>query len=261
MNFFQSQDDARRKARSLILMFILAVIAIVAAVNLVITALIINMGDEAGTATLPDFNWIMNNLSLVGAISLSTIGFISLSSLYKIASLSSGGGNVARSLGGVLITAESTDPLRRRLYNVVEEMAIASGIPMPEVYVLEQESGINAFAAGFTTGDAAVTVTRGTLEMLSRDELQGVIGHEFSHILNGDMRLSTRLMGLLFGILVIGLIGRAVLNSTRYGAIRSDNSRRDNTAAIYLAGLGLFLIGYIGVFFRSADQSGGIPAT
>jgi len=249
MNFFQSQDNARQKTRSLILMFILAVIAIVVAVNLVITALIINIGDEAGVAALPDLNWIMNNLSLVTGISLSTIGFISLSSLYKIASLSSGGGKVARSLGATLISADNKDPLRRRLYNVVEEMAIASGIPMPEVYVLEQEPGINAFAAGFTTGDAAVTVTRGTLENLSRDELQGVIGHEFSHILNGDMRLSTRLMGFLFGILVIGLIGRAVLNSTRYGAIRSDNSRRDNTAAIYLAGLGLFLIGYIGVFF------------
>ncbi|MDO9269906.1 MAG: M48 family metallopeptidase [Methylobacter sp.] len=249
MNFFQSQDDARRKTRSLIVMFMLAVIAIVAAVNLVIAALIINSGDETVTATLPDFHWIINNLSLVAGISLSTIGFISLSSLYKIASLSSGGGKVARSLGGTLITAESKDPLRRRLYNVVEEMAIASGIPMPEVYVLEQEPGINAFAAGFTTGDAAVTVTRGTLETLTRDELQGVIGHEFSHVLNGDMRLSTRLMGLLFGILVIGLIGRAVLNSARYGTIRSDNSRRDSTAAIYLAGLGLFLIGYIGVFF------------
>ncbi len=249
MNFFQSQDDARRKTRSLILMFMLAVIAIVAAVNLVITALIINVGDDAEAATLPDFNWIMNNLPLVASISLATIGFISLSSLYKIASLSSGGGKVARSLGGTLITAESKDPLRRRLYNVVEEMAIASGIPMPEVYVLEQESAINAFAAGFTTGDAAVTVTRGTLETLTRDELQGVIGHEFSHILNGDMRLNTRLMGFLFGILVIGLIGRAVLNSARYGNIRSDNSRRDGAAAIYLAGLGLFLIGYIGVFF------------
>jgi len=117
--------------------------------------------------------------------------------------LSSGGGAVARSLGGTLITAGSSDSLRRRLYNVVEEMAIASGIPMPEVYVLEQESAINAFAAGFTASDAAVTVTRGTLETLSRDELQGVIGHEFSHILNGDMRLNTRLMGFLFGILVI----------------------------------------------------------
>ncbi|MFZ2406070.1 MAG: M48 family metallopeptidase [Methylobacter sp.] len=249
MNFFQSQDDARRKTRSLILMFILAVIAIVAAVNLVITGLIINLGGESGGSTIPDLNWIINNLPLVAGISLATIGFISLSSLYKIASLSSGGGNVARSLGGTLITAESKDPLRRRLYNVVEEMAIASGIPMPEVYVLEQESAINAFAAGFTASDAAVTVTRGTLETLSRDELQGVIGHEFSHILNGDMRLNTRLMGFLFGILVIGLIGRAVLNSARYGTIRSDNSRRDNAGAVYLAGLGLFLIGYIGVFF------------
>lgn len=249
MNFFQSQDEARRKTRTLILMFVLAVIAIVAAVNLVITALVINAGDETVAATLPDFDWIMSHLSLVGGISLVTIGFISLSSLYKIASLSSGGGKVARSLGATLITAETGDPLRRRLYNVVEEMAIASGIPMPEVYVLEREAGINAFAAGFTTGDAAVTVTRGALETLSRDELQGVIGHEFSHILNGDMRLNTRLMGFLFGILVIGLIGRAVLNSARYGTIRSDNSRRDGAGAIYLAGLALFLIGYIGVFF------------
>jgi len=190
MNFFQSQDDARRRTRFLILMFMLAVIAIVVAVNLVITALIINSGDEAVGVTFPDFNWIMNNLSLVAGISLATIGFISLSSFYKIALLSSGGGKVARSLGGTLITAEINDPLRRRLYNVVEEMAIASGIPMPEVYVLEKESGINAFTAGFTTSDAAVTVTRGTLETLSRDELQGVIGHEFSHILNGDMRLT-----------------------------------------------------------------------
>lgn len=249
MNFFQSQEDARRKTRTLILMFVLAVLAIVAAVNLVITALVINAGDETAATTLPDFDWIMSHLPLVGGISLVTIGFISLSSLYKIASLSSGGGKVARSLGATLITAETKDPLRRRLYNVVEEMAIASGIPMPEVYVLEREAGINAFAAGFTTGDAAVTVTRGTLETLSRDELQGVIGHEFSHILNGDMRLNTRLMGVLFGILVIGLIGRAVLNSARYGAVRSDNSRRDGTGAIYLAGLALFLIGYIGVFF------------
>jgi len=256
MNFFQSQDDARRKTRSLILMFMLAVIAIVAAVNLVITALIINVGDEGGEAILPDLNWLIENRSLVAVISLATIGFISLSSLYKIASLSSGGGKVARSLGGTLITAESKDPLRRRLYNVVEEMAIASGIPMPEVYVLEQESCINAFAAGFTASDAAVTVTRGALETLSRDELQGVIGHEFSHILNGDMRLNTRLMGFLFGILVIGLIGRAVLNSARYGSVRSGDSRRDGTAAIYLAGLGLFLIGYIGVFFGQLIKAG-----
>jgi Zn-dependent protease with chaperone function len=250
MNFFQSQDEARRKTRYLILMFMLAVIAIVIAANLVITALIINLGDEAVGVTFPDINWIMNNLPLIASISLATIGFISLCSLYKIASLSSGGGKVARSLGGTLITAEINDPLRRRLYNVVEEMAIASGIPVPEVYVLEKESGINAFAAGFTPSDAAVTVTRGTLETLTRDELQGVIGHEFSHILNGDMRLNMRLMGFLFGILVVGLIGRVVLNSARFSSIRSNNSRRsDGAGAIFLAGLGLFLIGSIGVFF------------
>ena len=250
MNFFQSQDNAHRKTRFLILMFVLAVIAIVAAVNLVITTLIIYLGDKTAGATLPDVDWMMTHLPLLAGITFATIGFISLSSLYKIASLSAGGGKVARSLGGTLVTAETTDPLRRRLYNVVEEMAIASAIPMPEVYILEQEPGINAFAAGFTTSDAAVTVTRGTLETLSRDELQGVIGHEFSHILNGDMRLNTRLMGFLFGILSIGLIGKAVLNSARFGTVRSDSRRSNNGAgAIYLAGLALFLIGYIGIFF------------
>ncbi len=249
MNFFESQDLARRKTRFLILMFMLAVLAIVASVNLVITTLIFNSTEEA-TGTIPDLTWLVNNQALLVSISLVTIALISLSSLYKIVSLSSGGGKVARSLGGTLITAETKDPLRRRLYNVVEEMAIASSIPMPEVYVLEHESGINAFAAGFSGSDAAITVTRGALEMLSRDELQGVIGHEFSHILNGDMRLNMRLMGFLFGILFIGLIGRTVLNSARYSTFRSSSSRKsDGIAAVYIAGLALFLIGYIGVFF------------
>src|SRR5690606_38353886 len=113
-------------------------------------------------------------------------------------------------------------PLRRRLRNVVEEMAIASGVPVPEIYVLEQETGINAFAAGFTPGDAAIAVTRGTLEILSRDELQGVIAHEFSHILNGDMRLNIRMMGVLFGIMVLGLLGRLIVRGGYRGRIVSS---------------------------------------
>jgi Zn-dependent protease with chaperone function len=141
---------------------------------------------------------------------------IGLASLFKIGSLRSGGAAVAQSLGGTLVPAETTNPHHRRLRNVVEEIAIASGVPVPEIYVLEQESGINAFAAGYTPSDAAVAVTRGALDRLNRDELQGVIAHEFSHILNGDMRLNIRLMGLLFGILVIGLIGRKILEHMRH---------------------------------------------
>jgi len=146
--------------------------------------------------------------------------------------------------GGTLVAPDTVDPLRRRLRNVVEEMAIASGVPVPEIYVLEAESGINAFAAGFAPGDAAVAVTRGTLESLDRDELQGVIAHEFSHILNGDMRLNIRLMGVLFGIMVLGLIGRTVLRSgSRVGRMSSRRSR--GQPVVLLIGLGLTIIGWI----------------
>jgi len=161
---------------------------------------------------------------------------------------SSGGGRVATDMGGTLVPADVQDPLRRRLRNVVEEMAIASGVPVPEIYVLEEESSINAFAAGYTPSDAAVAVTRGTLELLDRNELQGVIAHEFSHILNGDMRLNIRLMGVLFGIMVVGLIGRLIVRGGYHRSIVS--SRRDRGAPVALAiGLGLIIIGGIGVFF------------
>src|SRR4029453_6344797 len=114
--------------------------------------------------------------------------------------------------------------------NVVEEMAIASGVPAPEVYVLEQESGINAFAAGHTPANAAVTVTQGALDRLNRDQLQGVIGHEFSHILNGDMRLNVQLMGWVFGLFVVGLIGRLIFSF-------SPRDRRNNKNALVVLGL------------------------
>ena len=140
--------------------------------------------------------------------------------------LSGGGGVVARSLGGVRVSADTTDPLQRRLLNVVEEMSIASGVPMPEVYLLEQEAGINAFAAGHNPANAAIAVTRGTLTTLNRAELQGVIAHEFSHILNGDMRLNIRLMGLLFGLLVIALIARTVLRLAPRGGSEQERRRR-----------------------------------
>src|SRR5262249_44103719 len=141
-----------------------------------------------------------------GAALVSTLvvmGVLGLASLYKTLELRGGGGAVARSLGGVLVPQDTTDLKHKRLLNVVAEMAIASGVPMPQVYVLEQEPAINAFAAGHTPANAAVTVTQGALERLNRDQLQGVIGHEFSHILNGDMRLNVQLMGWVFGLFVI----------------------------------------------------------
>ena len=170
---------------------------------------------------------VQNWPTLAGAAVVS-IAFILLASLFKMASLRAGGGQVARQLGGTLVDSTTGDPLKRRLYNVVEEIALASGVPVPEIYVLEQEAGINAFAAGFTPADAAVAVTRGALEKLNRNELQGVIAHEFSHILNGDMRINIRLMGALFGILLLALIGRRVLIHSSF----AGRSSRDKNGAL-----------------------------
>jgi Zn-dependent protease with chaperone function len=165
-------------------------------------------------------------------------------SLYRAATVASGGGQVARMLGATAVTGEGTDPLLRRLVNVVEEIALASGMPVPEIYVLEQEAGINAFAAGLTHANAAITVTRGALERLDRAELQGVIAHEFSHILNGDMRLNQQLIGMSFGILVLSLAGRWLLRSARY--TRRGRNSGGVTAALAI-GAALLVIGSLGV--------------
>src|SRR5690606_817234 len=147
------------------------------------------------------WTWAMHHPGTVVLVLLLLGAFIGGASLLRMTQLREGGGYVARSLGGVRVERNAVDPRRRMLSNVVEEMAIASGVPMPEVYVLEKEDGINAFAAGHTPADAAVAVTRGALQRLNREQLQAVIAHEFSHILNGDMRLSIRLIGLNFGLM------------------------------------------------------------
>ncbi len=201
MNFFAAQDQARRSTRRLVLAYSIATIVIVIGVTAIVgTALF--LGSQTTMGYTPG-DFIRDRASLLASVAVLTTLFILGSSLYKTSVLSAGGGQVATSMGGTLVSADVQDPLRRRLRNVVEEMAIASGVPVPEIYVLEEEQGINAFAAGFSTSDAAIAVTRGTLEILSRDELQGVVAHEFSHILNGDMKLNVRLMGVLFGIMVL----------------------------------------------------------
>ncbi len=160
---------------------------------------------------------------------------------------------MAEQLGGTRVGADTTDPLKRRLRNVVEEMAIASGVPVPQVYVLEREAGINAFAAGYSPANAAIAVTRGALVNLNRDELQGVIAHEFSHVLNGDMRLSTRLIGLLFGLTVIAMIARTILRlAPRGGGGRKGGG---GILVIFLAALVVLALGWIGLFFGRLIQA------
>lgn len=232
MNFFEHQANARRASARLVVLFALAVIGIVAAVDL------------AAWLVVP--SWRM--LALASGVTLTVI---LLGSLYRIASLGGGGESVAQQMGGTPVPADTTDLSLRRLRNVVEEIAIASGVPVPKLYVLEDEAGINAFAAGFSASDAVVAVTRGALDRLNRDELQGVIAHEFSHILNGDMRLNVRLIGVLFGILMIGLIGRKVLQYGRFGGGRNKNG-----GALLIAALVAMVVGYIGLFFGRMIKAG-----
>ncbi|MCG6984868.1 MAG: M48 family metallopeptidase [Thiocapsa sp.] len=240
MNFFEHQDRARRRTRLLVLLFVLAVISIILVVDLVALVYLRLRSDP--TAPLLTQASLGAHLPVLVWVSALTAGFIGLASLFRILTLRGGGGAVARGLGGVLVGANTTDPQLQRLRNVVEEMAIAAGVPVPEIYVLEQEEGINAFAAGYSPADAAVAVTGGALRTLSRSELQGVAAHEFSHILNGDMRLNIRLIGILFGILVLALIGRLMLS------VRHARTSRSAGALVAIA-LALIATGYIGLFF------------
>ncbi len=243
MDFFEHQEQARRKSGLLVFYFILAVVGIIVSIYAVVVAVAFFGGDQKGPL---DF-WQPE--LFVGA-AIGTGGIILLGSGYKTLQLSAGGSAVAKELGGRKLDVNTTDFHERRLLNVVEEMAIASGVPVPEVYVMDDESSINAFAAGKSTSDAVIGVTRGCMKLLTRDELQGVIAHEFSHILNGDMRLNMRLIGLLFGILFIAMIGQMLLRGAANGARYSRSKESGGGALAGLAiGLAVMLIGYVGLFF------------
>ena len=241
--FFEQQERARKRTLYLLFLFFLAVFGIVVGIYLVIA--VVFASREDGVPWDPElFLWI----------ACGTVAFIGLASLIRILDLRKGGAAVAGMLGGRLVSRNTQDLAEKRLLNVVDEMSIASGISVPDVYVLDDETGINAFAAGYNVENAVVAVTRGALEKLDRDELQGVVAHEFSHILNGDMRLNIRLIGILFGILAVAAVGRMLLSV----AFRVPAGRRDKKGthpAIILLGLALLIIGYIGVFIGRLIQA------
>jgi len=248
MDFFARQDKARKKTKLLVFYFVVAVAALIVA--LYFASLVIFTGVQSHYhhyGEQPQF--ALWNPQLFLGVALGTLAVILIGSGYKTMALAAGGSVVSEMMGARLVNPNATDPDERKLLNVVEEMAIASGVPVPQVYVMDEEDGINAFAAGHNPGDATVTVTRGCMKILSRDELQGVIGHEFSHILNGDMRLNLRLMGIIFGILCLAIIGRVLLQTARGGG----RGRGQNP--LPLLGLVLLLIGYIGVFFGRLIQA------
>jgi Zn-dependent protease with chaperone function len=233
-NFFQQQDSARRKTLQLAVYFVLAILILIALVYGLLVALSIYGGAEP-------VSWWQPDLLLLAAPGVGLV--VGGASAFKVAQLSSGGQAVALMLGGEEVPGTTTDAREKRLLHVVEEMALAAGVPVPPVYVLA-EPGINAFAAGYAPGDAVVAVSQGCLNYLTRDELQGVVAHEFSHILNGDMRLNIRLIGLIFGIMALSIMGRMLMFTSGRSSGRSDSR-----GGLMLLGLGVFVLGLVGAFF------------
>jgi Zn-dependent protease with chaperone function len=245
MDFFGHQERAHAATRKLVALFVCAVLAIIGCIYAAATTVLVvaNHGSSWQPAVLI-------------LVTLGTLLIVGGAMAFKTAQLRSGGGKVAELLGGRLIPPETTDPQERMLRNLVEEMAIASGVPVPQIFVLDNEEGINAFAAGWSPADAAVAVTRGCLERFDRDELQGVIAHEFSHVFHGDMRLNIRLMGVLFGIVCIATIGRILVQVVGRSGGRSSNSKNGGgVAGIVLFGVALIVIGYLGVLFARLIQA------
>ncbi len=256
MNFFQHQDQARKRTGLLVTLLIAAVVVLIALTVFAIGFFLFWLQGNStsmGAVNYQSTSFTSHMLSLVQSpialwVSLGVITVVGLGSLFKWSQLGGGGKRVAESLGGRLIDPSSRDALERKVLNVVEEMAIASGNPVPPVYILEDES-INAFAAGLHRRDAVIGVTRGTVKFLSRDELQGVIAHEFSHIHNGDMRLNMKLIAILHGILMIGLAGQLLARSSGSYRRGYTSSRRRGSGQQLGLGLALMAIGYGGTFF------------
>ncbi|MDF4973439.1 M48 family metallopeptidase [Vibrio parahaemolyticus] len=244
MDFFHHQDTARQRTGLLVMLFTLAVLAITGLVSVISIGIYFYFTGEPFT-TQSIISYCL--LSFVGVLLV-----VSISSFIRLSELNANGGRgVAESIGGKLISTDTSNAKHRQLLNVVEEMSIASGIPVPPVYVMTEEHGINAFAAGMSIDDAVIGVTQGALDAFSRDELQGVIAHEFSHILNGDMRLNTRLIGALFGITCIAHFGHLILdnsNSTRHVS-RSSSDSNKGFAVIILIAIVCLVLGWLGTVF------------
>ncbi|WP_421844429.1 M48 family metallopeptidase [Marinobacter algicola] len=248
--FFQRQASARRNTGLLVVLFLAAMVIITLLVCLV--GYLVTRSEYTGLAFT---DWLLSRHGLYTAIAV--VALIGIGSLIRWADLSGGGERVAKMVGARAIDPVTRDTDERRLRNIVEEMSIASGISVPDLYVMDHETGINAFVAGYTPGEAVMVVTHGALTQLTRDELQGVVGHEFSHVLNGDMRLNVRLIAILAGILMIGQIGAFLLRTSFHRSHVSSHSSRDRRgqAVFGLVGLALLVIGYVGVFFGRLIQS------
>ncbi|MGH1486828.1 MAG: M48 family metalloprotease [Cellvibrionaceae bacterium] len=253
MNFFEHQEQARKQTGRLLALFITALAGLVLLTAFLFASIAYvfglytaqSEGYESGQS-LWQIAAVVFDWQYLGSISLAVLAIVGLAALFRISQLKLGGQSIAEQMGGRLINVNPRTASERQLLNIVEEMSIASGSPVPSVYIID-EPGINAFAAGYQPADAVIGVTQGAIDRLNRHELQGVIAHEFSHIFNGDMRLNLRLIGLIYGIMVIAIAGRYLLEGGRY-------SNKDRRAAISI-GLVLMLLGYLGIFFGNIIKS------
>ena len=253
MDFFASQELARKNTRRLIVLYLLSILGLIAGIYFLLVFIgfgFVAYGESRAGKELAPGNfatWL--RVDMLGYVAAAVSSIIGAGSLFKVASLRGGGESVASLLGGRRLQPNSTRVNERRILNVVEEMALAAGTPVPPVYVLDDEPGINAFAAGYTIDDAVIGLNQGTIDTLNRDELQGVVAHEFSHILNGDMRMSIRMIGILHGIQLIALIGYSCLRSMGSRRHSSSNDSAKGVPVILILGLGLIVVGWIGMLF------------
>lgn len=258
MNFFDQQEKLKRKTAILVFYFILAILLIILAFDAVIVWGILGTNDPnliSSFGGTPDYTYggsqntwpLFLNVGLM--IAPIIIAIILLGSFFRMRSLKAGGIAVAEMAGATPIDPNTQDRLEKRFLNVVEEMSIASGVPVPKLYIMKKEQGINAFVAGLKPEDTVMVVTQGALEQLNRDELQGVVGHEYSHVLNTDMQLSVRLIGIIAGLLLISQLGYYILNMTRFRSASNEEQR--SVPLMIVAGMGLYILGYIGLFFGS----------
>jgi Zn-dependent protease with chaperone function len=252
MKFFEAQEQARKSSRLLVWWFILAVITVILVMYLLTAWALRYVDPDAVSGTALSGWW---DSSLFIWITVVVGGLILVGSLFKLSQLSAGGSVVAESMGGRLIDLGTRDLHERRLLNVVEEMAIASGMPIPQVWIMDHEEGINAFAAGTDPANAVIGVTRGAIERLDRSELQGVIAHEFSHILNGDMKLNMRLIGWIFGLVMLSMAGRMIFELSRHFRGSRDSKNGGIVIAIVVVGLVIWLVGSVGVLFARFIQA------
>lgn len=251
MNFFEAQAVARRNTLYVLILYVFCIAILIYLAYWAVYIFDFNFSRRYQT----DESWLPSdiippiNVELFTYISVGMFFCIMVCSLARWIQLSQGGEVVANSMGGRLICLHTKNPDERRLLNIVEEMSIASGVPMPSVYSIYDPS-INAFAAGTTINNAVIGVTTGAMQAFTRDEMQAVIAHEFSHILNGDMRMNIRMIGITFGLSVLGIIGALLLRSSLYSSIGSRH-RNNNAMPLIVAGLILCIIGYAGVFFTN----------